>query len=566
MHRSGTSAVTGLLHRLGCWFGPDDVSTGANEENPKGFFERRDVRRLNDALLASAAADWDRVAGFSCDRIPPDARREFRRRARSLVSELDGHRPWVVKEPRLALLLPEWLGVVEHPLIVLVHRNPLEVADSLAHRNDFPRDFALALWEAYNVMALGVTRELPRLIVAYDELVADPAAAAGRWATALQRLGVTGLDADPTTAAAFVDPRLHRCRRRADELDEALTPAQLALHRRLCNADRHDDPPTLSAAAGRVLSNHERRTPAATTTASRSTTPRTDATAEVAPSPTDAAAGAEHHATAALGGPRLSQLLARTATPYRTQALSARRWAAHRFAHVVAAFEDMTSRAAITSVLSVGCGRGLPELQLAAMFPGIDFVLSDIDLTRVRLAGQLARRENLSNVIFETLDVLDPAQGRFDAVINVELLTHLEHDRQAARGLLQRARRFVYTFVPFCSDADLADEALTRRARDHHGSYRIGYSRRSLAALFARDGDAPAGETVWLRNALHADAADVRAEIDLLSAEELAAGEPELMARVFADVRDEPAETRRQALALELLLAVDFPEPGGVDG
>ena len=57
MHRSGTSVVARLLNMMGAYFAPEGVSNGANEENPKGFWERQDVRALNDLVLHSAGAD-----------------------------------------------------------------------------------------------------------------------------------------------------------------------------------------------------------------------------------------------------------------------------------------------------------------------------------------------------------------------------------------------------------------------------------------------------------------------------------------------------------------------------
>ena len=62
MHRSGTSMMTRLLNLSGAYFGKDKESTGANLENPKGFWERRDVRNLNDYILHSLGCDWDRVS------------------------------------------------------------------------------------------------------------------------------------------------------------------------------------------------------------------------------------------------------------------------------------------------------------------------------------------------------------------------------------------------------------------------------------------------------------------------------------------------------------------------
>ncbi|MBK6855810.1 MAG: hypothetical protein IPG97_04435 [Microthrixaceae bacterium] len=64
MHRSGTSGVTRLLNMAGAYFGPPGIATDANEENPKGFWERRDVRALCDGLLQGAGFDWFRLGGF----------------------------------------------------------------------------------------------------------------------------------------------------------------------------------------------------------------------------------------------------------------------------------------------------------------------------------------------------------------------------------------------------------------------------------------------------------------------------------------------------------------------
>src|SRR5215207_8974317 len=98
MHRSGTSSVTRVLNMAGAYFGPEGISTDANEENPKGFWERRDVRNLCDALLQSADADWWKVSGFDLDRIPAEARDQHIAEFRRLILQLDAHRPWVLKE------------------------------------------------------------------------------------------------------------------------------------------------------------------------------------------------------------------------------------------------------------------------------------------------------------------------------------------------------------------------------------------------------------------------------------------------------------------------------------
>ena len=140
MHRSGTSALARLLNLMGAYFGPEGIGIGANEENPKGFWERRDVRELNDLLLHGAGCDWDRVAGFDADRVPPPVVAEFEARAARLVLAMDAQRPWFLKEPRLCLLLPFWRKFLEAPVAVHIVRHPLEVAASLRKRNGMPVD------------------------------------------------------------------------------------------------------------------------------------------------------------------------------------------------------------------------------------------------------------------------------------------------------------------------------------------------------------------------------------------------------------------------------------------
>jgi len=48
-HRSGTSAITGLLKLYDVHLGTDLLQPGA--DNPKGFFEHRKIVRLNDCFM-----------------------------------------------------------------------------------------------------------------------------------------------------------------------------------------------------------------------------------------------------------------------------------------------------------------------------------------------------------------------------------------------------------------------------------------------------------------------------------------------------------------------------------
>lgn len=225
MHRSGTSACTAALHSMGAHVGGEDELTGRSAENPVGFFERRDIRKVCDALLAAAAADWWKVAAFKPSLIPEEAAGKQARTLGAILSRLDAKGVWAIKEPRLCLLVPVLRDVLGDAVFVHIVRDPVEVAKSLRHRNGFTMQAGLALWEAYNAAVLRNTAGRPRLVLAYDELVADPAAVLGRLQADLAALGIALDNAD----AAVIAPELHRQHAAPSEQRALLTEAQARL-------------------------------------------------------------------------------------------------------------------------------------------------------------------------------------------------------------------------------------------------------------------------------------------------------------------------------------------------
>lgn len=230
MHRSGTSMQTRLLNLAGAYFGPEGVNTGANDENPKGFWERRDVRALNDGLLHAAGCDWDRAVDFDPDRVPAEARDHFDRAAARLVLDMDGHRPWVLKEPRLCLLLSMWQRHLECPVGVHVFRHPVEVASSLLRRNGMPIEVGLALWKLYVCASIRGSGAMPCVTSFHQDFVADPVAAMGEMIELLQQAGVSGLrlPSRPETEA-FVARDLYRERLQQLDIDPRMAARQVEL-------------------------------------------------------------------------------------------------------------------------------------------------------------------------------------------------------------------------------------------------------------------------------------------------------------------------------------------------
>ena len=247
MHRSGTSAITGALGLCGAWVGEEGELTGANVENPRGFWERRDTREICDRLLHASGADWWKVANFDLEAVPRAVLAEERKKFAGVVTTLSERGTWVLKEPRLCLLLPALRDYVADPVCIHIFRNPLEVARSLQMRNGFGIAGGLALWEAYNLHALNAAKNLPRILVFHESLMLRPMETVTGILGELAELGVGGLAA-PNEARLehFVNPSLYRKRVAKKEANDFLSASQRTLWRRLCSGEIRDEMGSLS--------------------------------------------------------------------------------------------------------------------------------------------------------------------------------------------------------------------------------------------------------------------------------------------------------------------------------
>jgi GT2 family glycosyltransferase len=193
MHRAGTSAVTRLINMMGAWLGPHDVLMPASPDNPKGYWERMDVQELNEFLLGKMTANWYLVSNIDIDGVARGVVDEFNGKAIEIINELNNHRPWAMKDPRLCLLFPLWRPLLESPVCVHVSRHPVAVARSLEKRDGIPPHFGMALWERYNHCAIKATQGLPRFNVNYEKLMEEPEKTVRAMYKALCDRGITTL-------------------------------------------------------------------------------------------------------------------------------------------------------------------------------------------------------------------------------------------------------------------------------------------------------------------------------------------------------------------------------------
>jgi hypothetical protein len=246
MHRSGTSAVTRVVNLLGVPIGRPERLMPVQADNPAGFWEHLALMDVNDAVLARLGGSWDAPP-------PADAHErtdldDLARRARAEFDETyDGDR-WVFKDPRVSLLLPFWRGVLESDrrtdVAIVVLRNPLDIAASLARRNRFATAYALALWEHYTHAIVRDATSLPALVVDYDTLVDDAPRVVDALDAFLTAHGQLDGGADRTEIRDFLAAGLRHTRhdRAALDADARVTAEQRALYDVLAAlVGAHDD-------------------------------------------------------------------------------------------------------------------------------------------------------------------------------------------------------------------------------------------------------------------------------------------------------------------------------------
>jgi hypothetical protein len=174
MHRSGTSALARVLSLLGCDL--PKTLMGVFKGNETGHWESEAIRNFNDTVLESAGSAWDDWLAFNPGWYRSPKADEFKMRAVALLAdEFGSSRLFVLKDPRICRMLPFWLGVFDAanimPAIILLVRNPLEVAASLEKRDDLDPSLGQLLWLRHVLEAEAASRGLIRFHCSYDALM-----------------------------------------------------------------------------------------------------------------------------------------------------------------------------------------------------------------------------------------------------------------------------------------------------------------------------------------------------------------------------------------------------------
>jgi hypothetical protein len=218
--RSGTSTMSGTLFHLGLTVpGP---YLGANDSNPKGFFEARWSVKFHKRLQAAAGIeDFDgNPAAFG--RAQAAITDEIRAELVAWLRRWDGEEQVVVKDPRSVWAQRLWhdaaaevgrdiryLSMLRHPAEVIGSRSTHYVSND-ANRSRY-ETFTTGRWINNSVISERETRGHVRAFVKYTDLLEDWRPVAARLRDELGLTYNTDLSRDEHHAVdEFIEPSLRR--------------------------------------------------------------------------------------------------------------------------------------------------------------------------------------------------------------------------------------------------------------------------------------------------------------------------------------------------------------------
>jgi len=177
MHRSGTSALAGMLAEAG-FAAPSDLMP-ATTANPKGYWESLSIIRRNEDFIIEMESHWSSSLPLPAGWSESISARKWRTSLVNLISEAyAGAELPIIKDPRFCKLLiglEPWLesNLIDTSFIIPI-RHPLEVSNSLHQAEGIELYNALSLWVESILMAEHATRERKRKFISFDDLIQDP--------------------------------------------------------------------------------------------------------------------------------------------------------------------------------------------------------------------------------------------------------------------------------------------------------------------------------------------------------------------------------------------------------
>ncbi len=212
MHRSGTSTITRLLNMMGVYVGEEKYLMRPAWDNPHGFMERNDVVAINDEILDGLGCSWCDLGEYELLRHNILANQNIEKKIEAVITDLEHHPIWAIKDPRLCLTFPAWKTSLSNAVGIFIYRDPLDIVNSLRRRNGFSVAYCLALIEQYQRAFVSSIEGIPIVSVSFADVIGSYHNVE-KLRLDLQNVGVQGLrQIGRSEAEDLIDVDIyHRC-------------------------------------------------------------------------------------------------------------------------------------------------------------------------------------------------------------------------------------------------------------------------------------------------------------------------------------------------------------------
>lgn len=222
--RSGTSALSGVLKKLGIPFGsglkPPDW------QNPLGNHEHAELSHRNNKILWSLNSPWFNPEPLKEGwRSEPEVIENEATIEKIIREEFSSFPQFGIKDPRLAPLIDLYVDVLRRmdvqPVLISTKRKREEVIESIQRSGyyrigDLSEDVGVALYEHYQQMISQAHRKYGGFQISHRDLLYNTAATISEIEA---RLPFAIEARDLEEAANFIDTGLHRIKHESHEGD-----------------------------------------------------------------------------------------------------------------------------------------------------------------------------------------------------------------------------------------------------------------------------------------------------------------------------------------------------------
>lgn len=231
MHRSGTSALTKVVRLLGVDLGKSFLPP--DSANPSGYWEHLHIYDAHEHMLNRLGRVWHSLFPFPDEWWLDPIIAPYRERLMDVLrTDFSRSGLWGFKDPRICRLMPLWHSIFSEvgcePHFVFVIRNPVEVAESLRHRDGYSWDKCFMLWLLHALDSERECRRYPRVFVTYDQILSDWKAVIARISGELRLEWPIAPSTIEEEVSSFLDPDLRHHKSSTSHAAQDSTLSRLA--------------------------------------------------------------------------------------------------------------------------------------------------------------------------------------------------------------------------------------------------------------------------------------------------------------------------------------------------